>query len=59
MVAWFMGNLGSIVVLMVLVAIVTMIIRTMRRDKKQGKSCCGGNCAYCKMCAAAADKRKK
>ena len=52
MMAWLVGNLGTIVVTLFLIAIVTGIIHTMRKDKKQGRSACGGNCAHCKMCAA-------
>ena len=44
--------MGTILITIVLIALVTVIIRTMIRDKKMGKSTCGGSCASCKMCAA-------
>ena len=54
-----MSNLGTILVTLLLVAIVTGIILSMRKDKKQGRSTCGGNCAHCKMCAACRQAGKK
>ena len=40
--------LGSIVVIMVLIGVVALIIRSMIKDKKQGKSViCGGECRHC------------
>ena len=50
--AWLTANLGTILITIVLIALVTVIIRTMIRDKKMGRSTCGGSCASCKMCAA-------
>ncbi len=44
--------MGTILVSILLVVIVAGIIATMIRDRKNGKSFCGGNCAHCKGCAA-------
>ena len=52
MLTWIMGNLGTILITLLLVLIVTGIIVSMIKDKKQGKSSCGGNCAHCGMCTA-------
>ena len=49
---WLTANFGTILITIGLIALVTVIIRTMIRDKKMGKSTCGGSCASCKMCAA-------
>ena len=51
MIAWITANIGTILVTLVLILMVAGIIRSMIKDKKQGKSSCGGNCAHCKMCA--------
>ena len=48
--AWIVSNIGTIIVLMILGALVISIISVMVKDKKQGKSSCGGNCAHCKLC---------
>ncbi len=41
-------NLGSIIVLLVVVGIVAVIICSMVSDKKKGKSLqCGGDCKNC------------
>ena len=47
MLNWFALNWGTIVVCVVLAAIVAGIIIKMRKDKKAGKSSCGGNCKAC------------
>ena len=59
MTAWLVENLGTILISIALIALVTVIIRTMIRDKKMGKSTCGGSCASCKMCAACRQAGKK
>ena len=41
-----MGSiLGTLVVLLILLAVVGAIIWSMVKDKKNGKSSCGGNCS--------------
>lgn len=52
MIAWLISNIGTLITLLVLIAVVIFIIKVMIKDKKQGKSTCGGNCAHCKMCTA-------
>ncbi len=42
--------MGTVIVLVVLGAIVALIIRSMIKDKKSGKSSCGGDCSRCKGC---------
>ena len=59
MVVWLAENLGTILVSVILIVIVAVIIRIMIRDKKMGKSTCGGSCASCKMCAACRQAGKK
>lgn len=52
MLQWISENIGTIAVGLVLLAVVILIVRIMMRDKKQGKSSCGGNCASCGGCCA-------
>ena len=49
MIQGIMENAGTIAVSLVLIGLVTWIIAGLRRDKKQGKSACGGNCGGCPM----------
>ena len=49
MLAWLSANLGTILISLVLLAVVITVIAVMRKDKKKGKSTCGGNCGYCPM----------
>lgn len=43
--------MGTILVGAILVGCIVLIIRSMYRDKKAGKSLqCGGDCAKCKGC---------
>ncbi len=51
MTEWLSQNLGTILITILLILIVTGIVIKLIRDKKQGKSTCGGNCAHCNMCA--------
>ena len=53
MAAWLSENLVNIVIIAILVLVVGLLIRGMIRDKKAGKSFCGGNCASCGGCSRA------
>ncbi len=56
MLQWICENIGTIVVGLVLLAVVILVVRIMMRDKKQGKSSCGGNCASCGACGCCHNK---
>ena len=49
MFAWLSANIGTILIVLVLLAVVIGIITKLRKDKKKGVSSCGGNCAHCAM----------
>lgn len=49
---WISDNLGTIIVSIILIVIVAAVIFKMIRDKKNGISSCGGNCAHCGMCGS-------
>ena len=56
--------MGTVIVLAVLAAIVGLIVRSMIRDKKNGKSIqCGGSCSgcggHCHCSAGVSDTGKK
>ena len=59
MIAWLAENLGTILISIALIVLIVLIIRSMIRDKKMGKSTCGGSCVSCKMCAACRQAGKK
>ena len=50
MLNWLSANLVNIALIEALVLIVGLLIRGMIRDRKAGKSPCGGNCASCGAC---------
>ena len=52
MLTWLSANLINIVLVAVLALIVTLLIRGMIRDRKAGKSSCGGSCASCGACGS-------
>ena len=52
MLAWLSANLINIVLVAVVVLITGLVIRSMIRDKKAGKSSCGGNCSSCGLCGS-------
>ena len=49
MLTWLTENLGTIIISLVLVGIVTAIIVKMVKNKKQGKTSCGCGCQDCAM----------
>ena len=51
MFVWLSANLINIILVSVIVLIVGLLVRSMIRDKKAGKSACGGNCASCGACS--------
>ena len=52
MLSWLSANLINIALIAVIAALVVLLIRSMIRDRKVGKSACGGNCACCGACSA-------
>ena len=52
MLSWLAANLINILLVAVIAAVVILLIRGMIRDKKAGKSSCGGNCAACGACSS-------
>lgn len=42
---------ATILLSLVVIAVVVLIVRNMLRDKRAGRSSCGGNCAGCSLCA--------
>lgn len=49
MLSWIGANIGSILICLVLLAVVALILRSLLRQKKQGKSSCGCGYAHCAM----------
>ena len=47
--AWLLQNIGTVLVCAVLVAVFALLIRSLVRDRKKGKSSCCGGCAGCAM----------
>ena len=56
---WFVLYGGSLLVAMLLSALVILIILSIRRDKKQGKSSCGAACAGCPMSGRCHEQQKE
>ncbi len=46
---WIIANAGTIIVCVVLIAIIALIIRSLVKNRKRGKSSCGNSCAHCAM----------
>ncbi len=51
MFVWLSANWINIALVVVLALIVGLLLRGMIRDRKAGKSSCGGNCAGCGACS--------
>lgn len=62
MLAWLSNNIATVIISLVLAVIVALIIFSLAKNKKKGKSSCGCNCAHCAMsgsCHGAAEKKGK
>ena len=46
---WFVENIGSIIISLAIIAIVTLIVVSNLKSKKKGKSSCGCGCSNCSM----------
>ena len=42
--------MGTLIVGLLIIGAVALAIRSMARDKKNGKSNCGGDCSHCRGC---------
>ena len=49
MLQWINENVGTILICMGLIVIVALIVRSLIRQNKQGKSSCGAGCVHCAM----------
>lgn len=47
MLSWLQANIGSIVVVLILLAVVALTVRRLVLDKKAGRHICGGSCGSC------------
>lgn len=48
MLEFLAANIGTVAVMVVLIAVLILIVLKIRRDKKTGKACsCGGGCEGC------------
>ena len=47
MLQWFADNWGTVAVGRAVLALAAAAVLTLRKDKKQGKHSCGGNCGCC------------
>lgn len=61
-IAWLSANIWTIIICAVLIAMVALLIYSMIRDKKNGKSSCGCGCSSCAMsdrCHSKKEDKKK
>ena len=54
MLAWLSANLINIALVLAVALLVFVLVRSLIRDKRAGKSPCGGNCSGCGGCASCA-----
>ena len=59
MLSFLKANYLTIIIIAVLGLIVALIIRSLVKDKKSGKSSCGGDCSSCGGCKACGAPKKK
>lgn len=56
---WFITNLSTIIICLVLAAVIALIIFSMLKNKKNGKSCCGNSCSCCPMGGSCHGEKKE
>ncbi len=49
MIFWISANIGTIIVVLLVAAVVALAVWSMVRDKRKGKSSCGCGCSGCPM----------
>ena len=59
MIHFILENLGTIIIAAVLLGVITLIVVSLIRKKKQGKSSCGCNCGHCAMSGSCHPKKEK
>ena len=59
MIDWIRNNLLTIGILLVLAAAIFAIVFSLIRDRKKGRSSCGGGCAHCPMAGKCHQKPQK
>ena len=52
MLTWLTNNAGTVLITLCLMALAAVICRKLIRDRRQGKSACGGHCGACPMSGA-------
>ena len=52
MFTWIANNLAAFLVCLSLAVILGIAVAVIIRDKKKGRSSCGGNCSACGMCCS-------
>lgn len=59
MIDWILSNGATIIVSLILVAVVALVVRKLRHDKKRGVTSCGTSCNGCAMAGSCKDYQKK
>lgn len=59
MIDWIIGNGSTIIVSLVIVAVVILVVRKLRSDKKKGVTSCGTSCSNCAIAGSCKDFHKK
>lgn len=49
MLAWIVGNIGTIIVAAVIASVIAIVVIRMAKNKKKGKFSCGCGCSSCPM----------
>ena len=47
MIVWVLANYVNVLLILAVAAVVVLCTLSLVRDKKSGRSACGGNCASC------------
>ena len=55
---WIKANIANIIIVIILLATVGIALAVMIRNRKKGKSCCGGSCCNCAMSGSCGSRKR-
>ena len=55
---WISENYPTVLICVALIVVVALIVWSLVKDKKKGKSTCGCKCAHCAMAGSCHSKKK-
>ncbi|MCR5322190.1 MAG: FeoB-associated Cys-rich membrane protein [Lachnospiraceae bacterium] len=59
MIAWITDNIANIVIVIILLTVIGLAVWSIIRNRKKGRSCCGGSCGGCMYSGSCKDNKRE